>query len=144
MDSRIVYTDRVIGMDTNFIFVLLIEWLSSLYRQQWERMLLAFQGVDVGPKEEMSEERFNLLAFRCGRILEGDMQVSGVFVSEFPPPPPPLVSGAFNITFQTSPTQNSSGIPVFKAPESYSNSLNFYAYRLPNLEGVFSKVAKWR
>ena len=40
-------------------------------------MLLAYQGVDVGPKEEMCEESFNLLAFRCGRILEGDMQVSG-------------------------------------------------------------------
>ena len=42
-------------------------------------MLLAYQGVDVGPKEEMCEERFNLLAFRCGRILEGDMQVGGHF-----------------------------------------------------------------
>lgn len=39
---------------------------------------MAYQGVDVGPSEEMSENRFNLLAFRCGRILEGDMQVSGL------------------------------------------------------------------
>ena len=38
-------------------------------------MLLAYQGIDVGPDEEMSDERFNSLAFRCGRILEGDMQV---------------------------------------------------------------------
>jgi hypothetical protein len=42
-------------------------------------MLMAYQGVDVGPKKEMCEERFNLLAFRCGRILEEDMQVSGQF-----------------------------------------------------------------
>ncbi len=60
-----------------FFYFGYIDWLSSLYKQQWERMLLAYQGVDIGPKEEMSEERFNLLAFRCGRILEGDMQVSG-------------------------------------------------------------------
>ena len=38
-------------------------------------MLLAYQGIDVGPDELMPEERFNSLAFRCGRILEGDMQV---------------------------------------------------------------------
>lgn len=43
-------------------------------------MLLAYQGVDVGPKEEMSEEKFNSIAFRCGRILEGDMQVSGWYI----------------------------------------------------------------
>ena len=39
-------------------------------------MLLAYQGIDVGPTEDMPEEKFNSIAFRCGRILEGDMQVS--------------------------------------------------------------------
>lgn len=50
------------------------EWLSFLYKQQWERMLLAYQGVDSGPEEGVTEQEFDKLAFRCGRILDSDMQ----------------------------------------------------------------------
>ena len=62
-------------------YLRLVDWLSDLYKQQWERMLLAYQGVDIGPEEGVSEEEFDSLAFRCGRILEGDMQVNVIFYS---------------------------------------------------------------
>ena len=61
--------------------MLVTEWMRSLYKQQWERMLLAYQGVDSGPEEDVSEEQFDSLAFRCGRILDDDMQVSANFVN---------------------------------------------------------------
>lgn len=56
-------------------YVFVVEWLCSLYKQQWECMLLAYQGLDSGPEEGMTEEEFDELAFRCGRILDSDMQV---------------------------------------------------------------------
>lgn len=60
-----------------------VEWLSFLYKQQWERMLLAYQGVDSGPEEGVTEQEFDKLAFRCGRILDSDMQVCVIHVDYY-------------------------------------------------------------
>eukprot|EP00118_Oscarella_pearsei_P004116 m.17109 g.17109 ORF g.17109 m.17109 type:complete len:470 (+) comp27320_c0_seq3:51-1460(+) len=43
-------------------------WLLPLYKRQWLRMLATCQNVDLGPST-MSEDIFDSVCLRCGRIL---------------------------------------------------------------------------
>ncbi|GAB6024233.1 hypothetical protein CHUAL_008928 [Chamberlinius hualienensis] len=47
------------------------EWMFPVYKSQWHNMLRVDQAVDRGPKE-ISEEEFNAVCFRCGRVIYTD------------------------------------------------------------------------
>ncbi|XP_014663020.1 PREDICTED: germ cell-less protein-like 1 [Priapulus caudatus] len=46
-------------------------WLNPVYKLQWRRMLRLEQGFDSGPPgdDSVSDQVFNVLSMRCGRIL---------------------------------------------------------------------------
>ena len=52
-----------------------LEWLLSLYEEQWNRMLNVYNGSDQGPIE-VAKHVFEKFACRCGRILEKNTRVS--------------------------------------------------------------------
>ncbi|XP_063214979.1 germ cell-less protein-like 1 [Chroicocephalus ridibundus] len=54
-----------------FFFFLILEWLSSVYKQQWFAMLRAEQDNDIGP-QEINKEELEASTMRCGRKLAKD------------------------------------------------------------------------
>ncbi|NXT00228.1 GMCL1 protein, partial [Jacana jacana] len=48
-----------------------VEWLSSVYKQQWFAMLRAEQDNDIGP-QELNKEELEASSMRCGRKLAKD------------------------------------------------------------------------